>query len=53
MLTLFRYRTTALLGSWMGTPDAARADSVRARQASYDLAGIHHWLVPGAIEMSR
>lgn len=47
----YRYRTCAILGPWRQSPEEAKADAVKARQARYDEDKVTlHWLVPGEIE---
>lgn len=48
----YRYRTPALTGPWRDSPEEARRDAVRAKQAQPagdDLSGLR-WTVPGRIE---
>jgi hypothetical protein len=45
-----RYKTKALTGPWAPTVGAAIDDAIRAGQASVDLSGQVHWVVPGEIE---
>jgi hypothetical protein len=52
MIRRYRYRTTALVGTWRASPELAIQDAINARLALREEGepGGIRWIVPGNIE---